>query len=390
MISTGRAKVLNNKIAYYFEPIDAFKQNDDLEDLIDLHNKSFRQHGWDVVHLDERTSRRHPLYDVFNDPDSVFAQSKNGWEYTQACYMRWLAYAVVGYPFADFDVINYGFRPQDAAKLRRLSIAGEPVFISFAGAVGLVYGSEYDAVFDAFLEYRSNQAVGKRSATLIDVNDMNILRERRPQWFALASDARIAQDYTRSGWEKAKLVHFPYHYTKRPRAAVVKSVRPIRSPIISKLRHVFARSSSFLRNPLIDLALERTKPVNNAEVQRLRSELAVSNRDRADHLEVIEHLHAEVQRLRSELAVSNKDRADRLKVIERLDTEVQRLRSELAVSNKDRADRLKVIECLDAEVQRLRSELAVSNKDRADRLKVIECLDAEVQRLRSELAVSGS
>ena len=66
---------MDNKIAYYFEPIAAFANSDDLEHLIALHTRSFVEHGWDVVPLDESVSRRHPLYETFNDPASVFGQS---------------------------------------------------------------------------------------------------------------------------------------------------------------------------------------------------------------------------------------------------------------------------------------------------------------------------
>jgi hypothetical protein len=208
------------KISFYFQRIEAIK--DDLDVIIQLHKESFMQHGWEVVHLDESVSRHHSLFDTFNDDKSIFAASRNGWVYTRTCYMRWLAYAMAGYPFADFDVINYGFRPQDAIDLRRL--AGRPVFLSIAGAVGLFEGREYDEVLETFLDYQNNPVV--EGWTEIDVNDMNILLQCRPDLFSLIDleDTRIARDYSCPGWDSAKLVHYPYHYTKPPRSKACRAL----------------------------------------------------------------------------------------------------------------------------------------------------------------------
>lgn len=218
---------MGKKIAFYFEKIEGLSHTDDLDDLTDLHTRSFEKYGWEVVHLNESNARQHPLYPVFDDPTSVFASSRNGWEYTRACYMRWLAYASAGHFFADFDVINYGFSHDDALDMRRL--AGGATFLSGATAVGLFQQAEYDQILGAFIDYQKNPFV--EGSLVDDVNDMTILLQCRPNLFAITGteDVRVARDYSCPGWEEAQLVHYPYHYVKPPRS---KTVREKRNPLL--------------------------------------------------------------------------------------------------------------------------------------------------------------
>ena len=213
------------KISYYFQRIEGLAYSDDIPDLIAMHVKSFEQNGWEVVALDERDAQRHPLYPLFDDENSAFNASRNGWEYTRACYMRWLAYATAGHPFADFDIVNYGFTPEDAKQMAKE--ADGPKLLSGAGAIGLFSGKDYDLILNTFQKYASAPFVA--GALEEDVNDMTILIQCFPEIFSLIGneDVRIARDYTCPGWSEAKLVHYPYHYTPQPRAKTATQARPL-------------------------------------------------------------------------------------------------------------------------------------------------------------------
>ena len=139
--------------------------------------------------------------------------------------MRWLAYAVAGNYFADLDVINYGFTNKDADDLR--SEMGGPLFVSHAAAVGLFKGDEYSDIINSLVNYKNAPFVSGYIEA--DINDMTILAECIPNRFTIArtDDVRIAKDYSLPGWDIAKLVHYPYHYTKPPRAMTVKTERPV-------------------------------------------------------------------------------------------------------------------------------------------------------------------
>ncbi len=212
------------KVSCYFQQIEAVASNDDATDVLQLHVDSFTRYGWEVVMVDESTARQHPLFPVF-DNWPLFAMSRNPREYTRACYMRWLAYASAGNFFADLDVINYGFTPEDAHDLRR--IAGGPNFLSVCGAAGLFLASEYNEILNAFLQYQKQPFVS--GLLEVDVNDISIMTECRRDLFELIArdDVRISRDYSCSGWEAARLVHYPYYFTKPPRAQVILSERPI-------------------------------------------------------------------------------------------------------------------------------------------------------------------
>jgi hypothetical protein len=214
------------KISFYYQEMAVpLSPADELAALIKMHVDTFSLHGWEPVQLDEKVARRHPLYDLFDDPTTIFATSKNNWEYTRTCYMRWLAYAVAGHPFADFDVINYGFTVEDAKKLRKARNM-TPILLSPTCAAGLVEAEEYDEIISVFLEFQSAPRI--EGLIEADVNDMNIIVQHRPEWFDFlhSEDLHPIRDYTGSGWERAKLVHYPYHYTPNPRSSVIQRVRP--------------------------------------------------------------------------------------------------------------------------------------------------------------------
>lgn len=217
------------KISYYHEDLGTAGINgDDVYSLVELHTKSFAEYGWEVIHLTEDASRKHPAYERFTNPDSIIGKSKNPWAYTRACYMRWLAYAVEGLPFCDFDVMNYGFTPEMADDMLVAAGGGDdPIIISLAGAAGLVTDTGYSKIVDCFLEFIDSPVV--EGHLLDDINDMTILRQFRPEWFTRIPyvDQNYVKDYTLPSWESARLVHFPYHYTPVPRVKTVMSARPV-------------------------------------------------------------------------------------------------------------------------------------------------------------------
>lgn len=212
--------------AYYYEQIENTKHpNDDVSALINLHKESFERFGWEVLRVGEDTARQHPKFELFDNPGTVLGKSGNPWVYTRACYMRWLAYSVAGCYFADFDVMNYGFLPSDAQEIVAMCEVGRPIFLSPAGAVGLMNKPAYEKVIQTYVDFIERPVI--EGAMSQDVNDMTIMRQLRPEWYESISyfDDRYCKDYTNPGWETANLVHYPYFFTKSPRAEVVKEAR---------------------------------------------------------------------------------------------------------------------------------------------------------------------
>ena len=215
------------KISYYYQQLaKPVSTQDDIPALIELHRKSFENFGWEVVLADESHARAHPSYHIFDDPTTILNKSINPWEYSRACYMRWLAYATLGHPYADFDVINYGFTPEDAEEVVGLNSSGLPILLSGAGAMGLLDKQAYEQLIGTYLAFIEKPTIG--GPLLEDINDMTIMRYLRLDWYNCVpySDDRFVKDYSRDGWEAARLVHYPHGLTDLPRASTIMKVRP--------------------------------------------------------------------------------------------------------------------------------------------------------------------
>jgi len=193
----------------------------DILRTLELHDTSFHSHGWQVVRVGLADACRHPLYPWFDQLDWFYALSRNGADYTRTCYMRWLAYAASGLPFADLDVINFGFTPQAARSFIEGSV---PALNSAANAMGLLSSDHYAVILDSYRKI-VEQLDDYRGA-VDDVNDMTLLRAARPDFNApfRYDDDRFVKDYKNPGWETALLVHFPHGTTPLPRSRTIEDV----------------------------------------------------------------------------------------------------------------------------------------------------------------------
>lgn len=220
----------SNLIATFFEDIGFGRTRHDrhgedyrrdIQRTLELHDASFREHGWEVVRVSLADARRHPLYPWFDNLDWFYALSRNAADYTRTCYMRWLAYAARGLPFADLDVINFGFPPEEARPFMEGSL---PALNSAANAMGLLSPGHYAMILDAF-QHIVGTVDGYRDR-VDDVNDMTLLRTARPDFnmpFRYEDD-RFVKDYLNPGWETALLVHFPHGTTPLPRSRTIEAV----------------------------------------------------------------------------------------------------------------------------------------------------------------------
>lgn len=219
-----------NQIATFFEDIGFGRSNkdrageeyrSDILRTMELHDASFAAHGWTVVRVGLAEAKRHPLYGWFDRLDGFYALSCNPTDYSRICYMRWLAYAESGLPFADLDVINFGFTPGAA----RPFVEGEsPALNSAANAMGLLSPRHYVEILDTFR--RIVEHVDEYRPLVDDVNDMTLLRAARPDFNTPFPypDERFVKDYTLPGWETSLLVHFAHGLTPQPRSRTIEQV----------------------------------------------------------------------------------------------------------------------------------------------------------------------
>ncbi len=217
-----------HEIATFFEDID-FQGNQDVRErayrrdilrTLELHAESFAAHGWRVVQVGMEAARSHPLFPWFDGLDWFYALSINPPRYTRICYMRWLAYAASGLPFADLDVINFGFTPADA---QPFFAAQTPPLISAANAMGLLTPDHYAQIIDSFRHIVEH--LDEYRHCVDDINDMTLLRHVRPEYNSALpyTDDRFVKDYSNPGWETARLVHFAHGLTPLPRSRTIEA-----------------------------------------------------------------------------------------------------------------------------------------------------------------------
>lgn len=124
------------RVFTYYEPMpDRLRYNPHTEGaLIEFWKQSWEKAGWSPVVLNESVARRHPRFEYHRER---FLKCPSPWRSWQlAGLTRWVAMSVVGGGMlADYDVINYGFRPEQVKTKKRIQIFCDDPPGFFMGAV---------------------------------------------------------------------------------------------------------------------------------------------------------------------------------------------------------------------------------------------------------------
>lgn len=166
---------ISNKVFIYRQIIPGFYE----DDLVRLCEESWRRWGWEVIPTTMANACLHSHWDDIKRNRDNLTAGKDHPDWEMASYYKWLAWgaallvhgdaAINGSLAIDFDIINYGFTPTDAAELLqgcdedRIQILGEygysfdkepylrPPTPVFAPGDYMV-----DTVIEAFVDYRHN------------------------------------------------------------------------------------------------------------------------------------------------------------------------------------------------------------------------------------------
>lgn len=201
------------KVSCFYEPIGSVSK--DILEIQKLWKHSWAKYDWEPVVVGINEAKKHPEYEFFSNL-KLINFSINGKENTRLCYTRWLAYQISGGFWCDYDVMNYGFSPND---LNFSNYQENPVFLSGAGSCGYATEAGYKKIIDTYIEASSRDFdFLKNFVQGNDINDMTIMRfSHSHDWYIEG----FCQDYTRDFWEKSKLVHFAHEYTTHPRSALI-------------------------------------------------------------------------------------------------------------------------------------------------------------------------
>lgn len=230
-------------IICFYEPLvvdgEVIDFSKDSLELIKLWEKSWSKNGWNPIVLSLEDAKKHPRYyeiDLKNYSSNLYKHSLNGASYLELCYSRWFAYGCYSGVWSDYDVINYGFSPEDSEHL----IQHEPVFIDYIGSCGFATLDGHEKIIEGFIRaYENDEIVNsilslqEKHNRIRDISDMDINR-RRDTPIKFPNIPLCNHNFSNEGWRESKLVHyhnglwnhFKNHQCKK-RSDFIKMERPV-------------------------------------------------------------------------------------------------------------------------------------------------------------------
>lgn len=188
--------------------------------LLALWAESWRARGWETNVLGPEVARMHMYYTQIAD-SSFLRHTVNDWNYSLACYCKWMAMAQVGGMYADPDVINYSFAPPEWSED---DVAGPRAIHGMVPSCMFGNKQFYHCVCRTI---RNVSVFGQAGPHCIgdDLNDMNIFADYWPARVRVSNECLAYKDHP--GWEKAALVHYHQGVCRGDRVEEIQRVRPI-------------------------------------------------------------------------------------------------------------------------------------------------------------------
>ncbi len=207
----------NTAITYY-TPVPGLWSEDSQWKLIDVWRRSWTKAGWETVVMMPSDVMTHSRYPFFKEQFEA-KPTEYGVEYTSACFLRWLAASHYGtlrgidVMLVDYDVINYGFEPQDVRPEEMTIFCDEPPASVFMGAV-LGKPQHFLDMAELFVAAKPDQHDWNTHAQLFHQDDLSLLTRMfesqtlaKPEWLVKRPGCALF-DY--SAWRTSKLVHFGF------------------------------------------------------------------------------------------------------------------------------------------------------------------------------------
>lgn len=180
---------MQNTVYTYHEEMGS-----DLRSLLDFWADSWSRNGWTPKILGRADAEIHPLYESFLSHCQSLP-TVNSQEYEMACYLRWLAFSVVGGGLmVDSDVINHGYSP---ARMR----SNNSVLILDAGRVPCAVSAlETKLIVDEI--FSADPSLAGLEYGKPHMSDMTIMMASH---FPNSCDCVC---FGSPGWQEADLVHY--------------------------------------------------------------------------------------------------------------------------------------------------------------------------------------
>lgn len=184
----------------------------DCSDLIKLWEKSWHNYGWKPIVLSLNDAKKHPRYneiDLKNYSSNLYKYSVNDPKYLELCYSRWFAYGLCDGVWSDYDVMNYGFTPDNAKEL----FNKEPVFFDAIGSSGFSTTKKHDLIIEGIINACQEDTITndlllfqQKHNQDQEISDMHI--NRREHSCISFLDNLCEDNFSNDKWRKSILVHY--------------------------------------------------------------------------------------------------------------------------------------------------------------------------------------
>ena len=204
-------------IVCFYEPLIVNGEITDFSrdslELIRLWEKSWSDNGWNPIVLSLEDSEKHPRYyeiNLKNYSSNLYKYSLNEPNYLELCYSRWFAYGCYSGAWSDYDVINYGFSPEDTKHL----VEDEPIFIDDIGSCGFATINGHEKIIEGFIDaYKHDTIISdilslqEKNSQTKDISDMHINRRTNTP-VSFSNISLCSDNFSSDIWRTSKLVHY--------------------------------------------------------------------------------------------------------------------------------------------------------------------------------------
>lgn len=186
--------------------------------LAELSKASWEKHGFHVVVLNEDNARTHPRYHDLKNHEALFkgvASNMRPWYWCN--WVRWLALAEAGGGgfFIEWDIINYGFTPDNLISIVNMLGASHPINLSTTGFPFDKAGVIRPPVPSMWNSSSLRHAI-ELMCTMRETKLPNPIANKQMDdqlFFSVVHTEifdvhEVCWLYSHPGWESAKLVHY--------------------------------------------------------------------------------------------------------------------------------------------------------------------------------------
>jgi hypothetical protein len=226
-----------NHVVTYYDPVENLWTHESQIKLIDVWRRSWEKAGWTATVLSQGNVKCHPRFHFFNDHCQA-KPTEYPRVYTVACFMRWLAAAHFGNQhgrdvmMTDYDVINYGFPPQEIENDEMTIFKDSPPPRLFMGSV-LGSPQHFTDIMELFVAAKPCELDFIPRINMHHQDDLSLLLRMfetdsisKPDWLVVKPGCGL---FPHPSWQTSPLVHYGYMMREAgywPKCDHIEKIRP--------------------------------------------------------------------------------------------------------------------------------------------------------------------